>query len=158
MDQQEAKRRGLDELIDLRKETKQLQSEVAVLRRALEDNLERWDVYQAPDYNQEFGMVYQSIDKLERRVSDMEQSRLIASPDELVAEVRQISTQKMTDQVDAVKRVATNANNAVTEMSRVVASARERHQQSFWVSCAFLAGFFVCMLLATVVFPMLKKI
>lgn len=158
MDQQEAKRRGLDELRDLRKETKQLQSEVAVLRRALEDNLERWDVYQAPDYSQEFGMVYQSVDKLERRVSVMEQSRLIADPEELVAEIRQISTRKMMDQVDAVKRVATNANNAVTEMSTVVASARERHQQSAWVSCAFLAGFVTCMLLLMVVFPFLKRL
>ena len=157
MEQQEA---TADELLDVRKdgEMRLLQSEVTIMRRTLEDNLERWDTYQTPDYGKEFGRVYQSIRTLEQRLSAMEQSRLMASPDDLVAAVRRSCTQKITDQANAIAETATAANDAVKGLSAVVSSARKRQEQSFWVWLAFLAGFVVSMLLFGVVYPFFKQL
>lgn len=156
MEQQEA----TDELLDVRKdaEMKLLQSEVTIMRRSLEDNLERWDTYQTPDYGKEFGRVCQSIRALEQRLSAMGQSRLMASPDDLVAAVRHSCTQKITDQANAIAETATAANDAVKGMSAVVSSARKRQEQSLWVWGAFLAGFVFSMLLLGVVFPFFKQL
>lgn len=158
MEQQEAKRRGLEELRDLRKEFEVMRAEVRVMRQYIEDAVGRWDTVQAPDYSQEFGMVYQSIDQLENRLATVEQSRLVANPNKLVDLMKQISTKKINDQADDIKEVVALANGAVTGIKDVVSSARTRHQQNSWVWGAFLAGFVVSFLLQFVVFPFLKSL
>jgi hypothetical protein len=114
MDQQAAKRRGLDELRDLRQETDRLQDEVSAMRRALEVTLERWDTFGAPDYSQEFGLAYQSLGKLEKRLSAVEKSQLIENPNDILAQINDATDRKISDQAETIKAAARAVQETVS--------------------------------------------
>lgn len=124
MEQLEAKRRGLDERIDLGKEVNVLQAEVTVMRRSLEANLERWDTYQGPNYNKEFGMVKQSIDKLKERLASVERTPIVANPDKILQSIEEVSEGYLQESIVALDEARRQYDEGLSQLKKAQARTR----------------------------------
>ena len=63
-----------ESLNNLKKQSDIQQAEMTLMRKALEDTLERIETYQAPSYDEEFGSLYQSVESLTEQLSALKKN------------------------------------------------------------------------------------
>ena len=69
-----------ESLINLKKQLDVQQAEMTLMRKALEGTLERIESGQAPNYDEEFGNLYQHVESLTEQLAALKQSSLLNQP------------------------------------------------------------------------------
>lgn len=121
-------------LESLQKQVKTLRAEMTILRQSSEDALEAFNGYRAPDYNEEFGMIFQSVEGLSNEVRRLQLSRLINKPDEIIHEVQRAG--EATQQLKRLDELEKKLKDTARKMEQHMASASKT---AFYLMC-FVGG------------------
>lgn len=116
------------------------QAEMTLMRKALEDTLERLESSEAPAYDEEFGNVYQSIQSLDEQLGALKNAPLLSRPQQILDRIERASESKLKTAIQALddaKREVDQNNKALTEL---LDSARERDVQNKLMILVFALG------------------
>jgi hypothetical protein len=116
------------------------QAEMTLMRKALEDTLERLESSEVPAYDEEFGNVYQSIQSLDEQLGALKSAPLLSRPQQILDRIERASESKLKAAIQALedaKRETEQKNKALTEL---LDSARERDVQNKLMILVFALG------------------
>ncbi len=137
-------------LSDLKKQADVQQAEVTLMRKALEDTLERLETYQAPSYDEEFGSLYQSVESLTEQLAALKKTTLLNQPQQILDRVEQASERKLKKAIQALEEVKKDTEQKNKKLSELMAGTRERDIQNKLMTLVFglglVAGSVLCYL------------
>jgi len=148
----------IQRLVDLERHINVHQAEISLIRRALEATVDRLDNLQMPEYNEEFGLVYQSLDKLEKRINEFKKTEIIASPKSVLDRVSSASSRLLDDTARNLTDTARQTKNTSETLKGYIELAKTRFDQKLANTFYFLLGLVLCALLDGVIIPYLKNI
>ena len=129
-----------ESLNNLKKLADLQQAEMTLMRKALEDTLERLETYQAPSYDEEFGSLYQRVESLTEQLSKLKKTALLNQPQQILDRIERASESKLRAAIQALedaKRETDQQNKALTEL---LDSARESSVQNKLMMVVFMLG------------------
>ena len=129
-----------ESLSKLKKQVDVQQAEMTLMRKALEDTLERIETYQAPSYDEEFGSLYQSVESLTEQLSALKKTTLLNQPQQILDRIERASESKLKTATQALEDAKRETNQKNKELTELLDSARERGVQNKLMTLVFLVG------------------
>ena len=129
-----------ESLSKLKKQVDVQQAEMTLMRKALEDTLERIETYQAPSYDEEFGSLYQSVESLTEQLSALKKTTLLNQPQQILDRIERASESKLKTAVQALEDAKRETDQKNKEMTELLDSARERSVQNKLMAVVFGLG------------------
>lgn len=129
-----------ESLNKLKKQVDVQQAEMTLMRKALEDTLERIETYQAPSYDEEFGSLYQSVESLTEQLSALKKTTLLNQPQQILDRIERASESKLKTAVQALEDAKRETDQKNKEMTELLDSARERSVQNKLMAVVFGLG------------------
>ena len=129
-----------ESLNKLKKQVDVQQAEMTLMRKALEDTLERIETYQAPSYDEEFGSLYQSVESLTEQLSALKKTTLLNQPQQILDRIERASESKLKTATQALEDAKRETNQKNKELTELLDSARERGVQNKLMTLVFLVG------------------
>ena len=114
----------------LKKQVDVQQAEMTLMRKALEDTLERIETYQAPSYDEEFGSLYQSVESLTEQLSALKKTTLLNQPQQILGRIERASESRLKTAIQALEDAKREADQKNKELTELLDSARERSVQN----------------------------
>ena len=129
-----------ESLNNLKKQSDVQQAEMTLMRKALEDTLERIETYQAPSYDEEFGSLYQSVESLTEQLSALKKTTLLNQPQQILDRIERASESKLKTAIQALEDAKREADQKNKELTGLMDSARERSVQNKLMVLVFGLG------------------
>ena len=129
-----------ESLNKLKKQVDVQQAEMTLMRKALEDTLERIETYQAPSYDEEFGSLYQSVESLTEQLSALKKTTLLNQPQQILDRIERASESKLKTAIQALEDVKRETDQKNKELTELLDSARERSVQTKLMAVVFGLG------------------
>ena len=111
-----------------------LYHEIKQLRQAIEQ------LEASPHYDEEFGLLYQSIQTLTEEVQTLQKARLIAQPEQLLNRIERASENRVKTVVQVLEQTQRQTVQAHQQLEQLVTQARERTVQNKLLILAFGFG------------------
>ena len=124
----------------LKKQADVQQAEMTLMRKALEDTLERIETYQAPSYDEEFGSLYQSVESLTEQLSALKKTTLLNQPQQILDRIERASESKLKTAIQALEDAKRETDQKNKELTELMDSARERSVQNKLMAVLFGLG------------------
>lgn len=129
-----------ESLNKLKKQVDIQQAEMTLMRKALEDTLERIETYQAPSYDEEFGSLYQSVESLTDQLSALKKTTLLNQPQQILDRIERASESKLKTAIQALEEAKRETDQKNKELTELLDSARERSVQNKLMAVVFGLG------------------
>lgn len=129
-----------ESLNKLKKQVDVQQAEMTLMRKALEDTLERIETYQAPSYDEEFGSLYQSVESLTEQLSALKKTTLLNQPQQILDRIERASESKLKTAIQALEEAKRETDQKNKELTELLDSARERSVQNKLMAVVFGLG------------------
>lgn len=129
-----------ESLNNLKKQSDIQQAEMTLMRKALEDTLERIETYQAPSYDEEFGSLYQSVESLTEQLSALKKTTLLNQPQQILDRIERASESKLKTAIQALEEAKRETDQKNKELTELLDSARERSVQNKLMAVVFGLG------------------
>ena len=129
-----------ESLNNLKKQSDIQQAEMTLMRKALEDTLERIETYQAPSYDEEFGSLYQSVESLTEQLSALKKTTLLNQPQQILDRIERASESKLKTAIQALEEAKRETDQKNKELTELLDSARERSVQNKLMALVFGLG------------------
>jgi len=131
----------LEELLNsLKKQVDVQQAEMTLMRKALEDTLERIETYQAPSYDEEFGSLYQSVESVTEQLSALKKTTLLNQPQQILDRIERASESKLKTAIQALEDAKRETDQKNKELTELLDSAREYGVQNKLMAVVFGLG------------------
>jgi capsule polysaccharide export protein KpsE/RkpR len=115
-------------------------AEMTLMRKALEDTLERLESSEAPAYDEEFGNVYQSIQSLAEQLGALKNAPLLSQPQHILDRIERASESKIKTAIQALEDAKREADQKNKELAILLDSAHERSVQNKLMAVVFGIG------------------
>ena len=129
-----------ESLNDLKNQLDVQQAEMTLMRKALEDTLERLESSQAPSYDEEFGSLYQSVESLTEQLSALKKTTLLNQPQQILDRIERASESRLKTSIQALDDAKRETDHQNKKLAELMKGARERSVQNKLMAVVFSLG------------------